>query len=493
VRRPTAAISLALATCLACAASPPGPATAPSSPPPSPASPLPGLSTPPAALPPPTLEAERRALLAELVAVDTSHGHEIDALRPVAARLERSGIHADLFEAAPGRGNLVARLKGSGAKKPLLLLAHIDVVPVEGQPWTVRPFEPTEKDGFLYGRGVNDDKGMASAVVAIVLELARSHAKLSRDVILALTSGEETDGIGVRWLLEHHPELVNAELALNEGGSVIASDDLSHVDAVEVGAAEKIFQSYKLVVKGPGGHSSIPPTDADPVPTLARALERVAALKFPPHVIAAVKGALVQLAKHETKPPLAEALLRASASAPRVALADEKALAKDRYYNALIHTTCVTTMLMASPQDNVLPTTAEAVVNCRLLPDETPEQTLDSLKKAIADPAVAVTPEQNWGGFGPFSGIDEAVMDATRKAAAHWQGAVVYAGMGTGASDSRFLRAAGIRAYGLDASPTSLAESNAGRTAHGPDERAPVRWLDDGVRFLRDVVVTLAE
>jgi acetylornithine deacetylase/succinyl-diaminopimelate desuccinylase-like protein len=439
----------------------------------------------------PTLEAERRAILAELVSIDTSHGHETDALRSVAKRFEGMGVHADLLEAGPGRGNLVARLQGSGARKPILLLAHIDVVPVEGQPWTVPPFEATEKDGFLYGRGVSDDKGMASAIIAIALELARTHAVLDRDVIVALTAGEETDGIGVRWLLEHHPELMNAELALNEGGAVIASDDESHIESVEVSAAEKIFQSYQLVVKGPGGHSSIPPTGVDPVATLARALQRVSALRFPPRALAAVKGALAFLAARE-KQPLQGALERVALSAPKVAPADEKILATDRYYNALIHTTCVTTMLHAAAQENVLPTTAEAVVNCRILPDETPQQVQATLERAVDDPAVTVTQVPHAGGFGQFTAIDASVMDAVRKSAARWPGAVVYPGMLVGASDSRFLRAAGIRAYGLYASPTSMLEERAGRTAHGPDERVPTKWLDDGVRFLRDVVLTLS-
>jgi acetylornithine deacetylase/succinyl-diaminopimelate desuccinylase-like protein len=438
----------------------------------------------------PTLEAERRAILAELVSFDTSHGHEIDALRPVAKRFEDVGVHADLFEAGPGRGNLVARLKGSGAKKPLLLLAHIDVVPVDRQPWTVPAFAVTEKDGFLYGRGINDDKGMASAVIAIALELARTHVTLSRDVIVALTAGEETSGVGIRWLLEHHPDLIAAEIALNEGGGVIAADDQSHIEGAEVSVAEKIFQSYQLVVKGPGGHSSIPPTDVDPVATLARALERVAAFRFPPRALAAVKDALAFLATRE-KGPVQGALKRVATSAPKVAPADERILSKSPYYNALIRTTCVTTMLQASPQANVLPTTAEATVNCRILPDETPAQVKATLERAIGDPAVTVTPEPQPEGGG-FTAIDESVMDAVRSSAGRWPGAVVYPSMLVGASDSRFLRAAGIRAYGLSANPTSLLEDNAGRTAHGPDERVPTKWLDDGVRFLRDVVLNLS-
>jgi acetylornithine deacetylase/succinyl-diaminopimelate desuccinylase-like protein len=494
-------LALVSALFLACESPPPAPplvagAPAPALRPPAPpagaSASTPPVATPTAPEPPPALEAERRAVLEQLVSFDTSHGREIDALKPIAERLDRAGVHAELFEAGPGRGDLVARLRGSGAKRPLLLLAHIDVVPIEGQPWTVTPFHVTEKEGFLYGRGVNDDKGMASSIVAIALELARTRAALSRDVIVALTAGEETDGIGIRWLLENHHDLLDAEIALNEGGGAFASDDLSRIDGIGVGAAEKIFQSYRLVVRGPGGHSSLPPPGVDPVATLARGLERVAALKLPARALPAIKDELGFFAQRE-KPPLSDALRHAAASAPKIAPADEKVLSTDRYYNALVHTTCVTTMLQAAPQDNVLPTTAEAVINCRLLPDETPDQVKAVLEGAIADHAVEVRAEKNWG-FGPASTLDGAVLDAMRKAAAaHWPKSPVFPTMGTGASDSRFLRAAGIRAYGLSTQPTSLVESRAGRTAHGPDERVPVRWFDDGVRFLRDVVLELAK
>jgi acetylornithine deacetylase/succinyl-diaminopimelate desuccinylase-like protein len=436
-----------------------------------------------------TLEDERRTLLAELVSFDTSHGHETDALRPIAKRFEDAGVHAEIFEPAPGRGTLVARLKGSGAKKPLLLMAHVDVVPVEGQPWTVPPFRVTEKDGFLYGRGVSDDKGMASAIVAIVLELARTRATLARDLIVALTAGEENDKVGIRWLVEHR-ELIDAELALDEGGSIVTADDQSHVAAVEVSAAEKITQNYRLVVKGSGGHSSLPPAD-DPTATLARALERVAAYKFPPRALPPVKDQLAFRALRE-QPAVRGALERIVTSAPKVTPADETILSTDRYLNALIHTTCVTTMLQGSPQANVLPTTVEAVVNCRMLPDETPAQIKATLERVIGDRAVTVTLEPRFGGVAPFTEIDASVMDAVRNAAARWPGAVVYPTMLIGSGDSRFLRAAGIRSYGLYTSPTSFAEETAGRTAHGPDERVPTKWLDDGVRFLRDVVLHLA-
>jgi acetylornithine deacetylase/succinyl-diaminopimelate desuccinylase-like protein len=434
---------------------------------------------------------ETRATLDQLVTVDTSHGHESDLLGPIADRLRQAGLPVEIVESAPGRGNLVARYKGTGAKKPLLLIAHVDVVPVEGQPWTVPAFRVTEKDGFLWGRGVNDDKGMVAAVVAIALEMARTKPVLSRDVIFALTAGEETGGTaGARWLVENRKDLVSAEIALNEGGGARVSDDFARVVLVGIGVAEKTFQSYRLTVRGKGGHSSIPPTDSDPVVTLARALIKVGEHRFPAHVLPPVRETFAASAKDEA-PPRAEALARVGATG-QLSKADDRMLSRDRAYNAQLRTTCVTTQLEGSPQDNVLPTTVQAVVNCRILPDETREQTLETLRSAIGDPTVEIAPIADFG-YGPYSPVDGVVPAAVRKvAAAMWPGVPVVSSMGAGATDSRHLRSIGVLAYGVSPVLTSRAESLAGRTAHGPDERSPAAWVPEGARFLREVTYELA-
>jgi acetylornithine deacetylase/succinyl-diaminopimelate desuccinylase-like protein len=453
------------------------------------ASPSPVAPATPSASPGSFVE-ETRAALEQLVAVDTSHGHETDLLKPVAERW-RPLLPVELVESAPGRGNLVARYKGNGTKRPLLLIAHVDVVPVEGQPWTVPPFRITEKDGFLWGRGVNDDKGMAAVIVALALEMGRTKPALSRDVIFALTSGEETGGFaGAQWLSHNRKDLLDAEIALNEGAGVRLDDDGNKVVMVGLGTAEKTFQSYSLVVRGKGGHSSVPPTDSDPVLTLSRALVKVGELRFPAHVIPATKDELAVDAKLE-KPPIAEAEARVAATG-KVSDDDERILAKDRIINAHLRTTCVTTQLKASPQDNVLPTSAEATVNCRILPDETREQTFATLQKVIGDPAVEITPIGDFG-FGPYSPPSLELTAAMQKVAgAVWPGAPVVSTMGTGATDSRYLRAIGVHAYGVSVSPLTKAEGLSGHTAHGPDERRPARWLDDGARFLRDLTYELA-
>jgi acetylornithine deacetylase/succinyl-diaminopimelate desuccinylase-like protein len=427
-----------------------------------------------------------------MVGVDTSHGGETALLEPIAALYREAGVPVQILESAPGRGNLVARLKGSGAKKPLLLLAHVDVVPVEGQPWTVPPFTMTEKEGFLWGRGVNDDKSMAAAIVALTLEMARKHEPLTRDVIVALTAGEETGGsAGARWLVEHHRDLLDAELALNEGGGTLISDDLAKPVMVGLAVSEKVFQSYKLVVKGKGGHAARPPTTGDPVVALARALVKVGEHRFPATVRPEAKADFQSELPH-AEPQYVEAMRHAISSAPRLAPADEAVLSKDAGYNAALRTTCVTTMLKGSPQDNVLPTSVEATINCRILPGETREQTRAALTKVIGDPNVDVVELENIGD-GPPSPFEGEVVDAVKKAAAaRFPGTPVVPSMSPGTTDSRHLRAVGIRAYGVSPGTFARAEAKAGHAAHGPDERKPAKWLDPGDDFFRDVVRALA-
>jgi acetylornithine deacetylase/succinyl-diaminopimelate desuccinylase-like protein len=438
------------------------------------------------------LEDEARRMLSELIAIDTSRGDETRALRPIADRLKKAGIRAEIVEGVPGRGNLVARVVGDGSKRPLLLLAHVDVVPTDGQPWTTDPFVPTEKGGFLYGRGVNDDKAMAATFAAIALELARKKTPLARDVIVALTAGEETGGfVGVQWLVKNRRELLDAEIALNEGGSVWVSNDFSHVNSVTIGVAEKVSQNYRMTARGGGGHSSMPAPNADPVQRLAKAIAKVGAQRFPAHVLPYVKDGLLSRAKGE-KPPFADALRRAAEGAPKVTPADDAILSANRLTNALIHTTCVTTMLQASPQANVLPTSAEATINCRILPDETVEGTLGALKKAVDDDAIAIETTEPFGG-GPPSPIEGEVPAAVRKVAlSMWPGAFVHPDMGVGATDSRTLRALGVAAYGIGSGMFSLAEASSGHTAHGPDERRRIEWIAPNVRYLWEVTRTLA-
>ena len=452
------------------------------------------LATPSAAeVPTPSVAEEARQILDQILAVDTSHGGETKVAALIKERFDRAGIASQILESAPGRGNLIARLKGSGAKRPLLLLAHLDVVPVEGQAWNTPPFQPTEQGGFLYARGVSDDKAMVAAIAAVALELQRSHAKLSRDLIIALTAGEETGGsAGARWLVEHHRELIDAELALNEGGALELDEQGQHVQQAGIQPAEKTFQTFRLSVRGKGGHSSVPPLD-NPITTLARALIQVGELRLPARVLPLVKGMLASAAAHE-QGALAQALRGAVASAPGLKPEDEAVLSKDRLYNAGIRTTCVATMLRGSPQDNVLPTVAEAEVNCRILPDESIDQTQAAITGAIGNPAVEITRTTDFGAGGESPlrpDLEAAVRAATTKI---WgSGVTVLQTMSAGATDSRYLRQAGIAAYGIHVAPGTLDDQRKGFGAHGANERRAVKFLAGGVQYLELITLALAQ
>ena len=446
----------------------------------------------------PAQVAEERAILAELVAADTTNppGNEERAAAVADRWLKKAGVPHQVITFAPHRQVVVARLKGDGSAKPLLLLAHLDVVGADASKWTTPPFKMTEKDGFIWGRGVSDDKGMAAAEIELIMQLHREKAKLKRDVIVALTAGEEVDSIGVRTLIEKHRALIDAEFSLNEGGNIDLRDDGESVREVGVGAAEKTFQSFEFVARGQPGHSSLPgPSTENAIYRLAGALQRLAAYKFPPRLSAVTRNYLAGRAKVE-KGELAAAMATAAEAPPSGKINDStlRILEKDPYLNAILHTTCVATMLSAGIKENALPFEAKAIVNCRLLPDETPEQTLETLRKVVADPNVTVEKHESGlpeiGGV-PMSPVVGPVPDAIRAAAGEVFGsAPTFTKLGSGASDSKYLRKAGIPSWGVDVAPATDSDS---RRAHGHDERIPVRWLAPGYDFFQRVVRKLAQ
>jgi acetylornithine deacetylase/succinyl-diaminopimelate desuccinylase-like protein len=433
---------------------------------------------------------DARKLLDELVATDTSNppGNEDKAAKLVAARLRAAGIESVLVPFAPGRTNLVARLKGDGTKKPLLLLAHLDVVGAAGQPWATPPFVVTEKDGWLYGRGVTDDKSWVAMATALVIELKKSRAPLHRDVILALTGDEESGGAGIRYVLDHRKELIgDAELALNEGGGVLL-DGLGKPRMVSLGTAEKTFQDFQLTARGIGGHSSVP-NDENAIYRLAHALDKLAAFKFPTRLTPAVRDSLRASAVTQTE-ARAKAM-RAAADTKGAEIAPELLAAMDSHplVRALTRTTCVATMTTGGTRDNALPVEARATVNCRIMPVDTIESVRDTLRQLVAGLAdVEIIKDFGIGPEVPNAGaVRDAVEKATRTV--YGPGVPVVARIGLGASDSRFLRKVGILAYGIGvmAKPDELT-----RNAHGPDEGAPASSFPLGMSFLREIVRGLA-
>lgn len=429
-----------------------------------------------------------RTLLGQMVAADTTNppGNEARAVALGVRRLDAAGIPYEVTEFAPGRENLVARLAGDGSKGPVLLLAHTDVVGAAGQDWSLPPHEMTEKGGFLYGRGVNDDLGMAAIELEVLLLLKKAGVALSRDVILAWTGDEESGGAGIQWLLENRPDSVAADVVLNEGGGIVLGRD-GVPERIELQTAEKTYQDFTLTTYGPTGHSSVPLGD-NAIYRMSRALSRVGRHTFPARLLPVTRANLTARAAEEHG-PLADAM-KALASAKGALPDDALEVADgDPGLAANLRTTCVATTIEGGTRVNALPAEVRANVNCRILPDETIREVATELVRIIGDPEVEIESDGEFGYAAP-SPLDGPGPDAIRAAAEDmWPGLPIVPFMSRGATDSRFLRAKGIPAYGID--PLALTEED-GRRAHGIDERIPADGLRPAVEFLYRVVIELA-
>jgi len=446
-----------------------------------------------AALPPGTYspEPERRGLreiYAELVGIDTSYttGQTTPAAEAMAKRFLAAGFPAEdvvVAGAAPHKANLVVRYRGTGTARPLLLLAHLDVVEAKPEDWGFDPFTLLEKDGYFYGRGTGDDKAQAAIWVANLLRYAREGRRFGRDLIVALTADEEGGGPynGVDWLLASRPELIDAELCLNEGGWGEMRGGKRLLNLVQVG--EKHYTTYRLEVRNPGGHSSMPvPENA--IYRLAAALGRVAQLEFPFRLNEVTRHYLETLAGLEGG-PLAGELRRAAAGDAAAQRAVSEA---SPAWNAVMRTTCVATGLDGGPAENALPQTAGARVNCRILPDETAEQVQAALAAAIDDDQVSIT-ITNTLGASPMSPLRPDVIEAVEQLTdAFWPGVATLPYMVMGGTDGRMLRTAGIPSYGVQGIFYEAGDIR----FHGREERVGVREFYEGQEFLYRLVERLA-
>jgi acetylornithine deacetylase/succinyl-diaminopimelate desuccinylase-like protein len=426
----------------------------------------------------------------ELVEINTvtETGDTARAADAMAARLRAAGFSdadVQVFKPAPRKGNLVARLHGTGARKPILLLAHIDVVEAKPEDWTTDPFKLVEKDGYFYGRGSGDDKYMAATFVANMIRYKEEGYKPDRDIILALETDEENldaDGLGIQWLLKNHRDLIDAELALNEGGGVGLKRGKAIRNSVQTG--EKVSVSYRLEVTNKGGHSSVPSSD-NAIYHLADGLSRLGKFAFPLDLNATTRQSLERAAELETPEVAADIRSVLSAAPDPAALAR---LSANPAYNAQLRTTCVATMLEGGHAYNALPQTARAVVNCRILPNEKVEEVAASLKRVLADDKISISqvkPEV----LSPPSAIDEALLAAIEKTSAEfWPDAPVVPVMSAGATDGSYLRNAGIPTFGH----SGLAGDVDDVRAHGKDERVRVKSFFDGQEYLYRLVKRLS-
>lgn len=432
-------------------------------------------------------EALARDLLRELVQINTteSKGSTLAAAEAMAARARAAGFPDSdvvVVQNAPRKGNLIVRLRGRpGGGKPIVLLSHLDVVEANAEDWTLPPFELIERDGTFYGRGVADDKDDGAIHLALLMRLKAEGFVPDRDIVAALTADEEGGPEnGVDWLVQHRPELLQAEYVLNEGGQGRVRDGrrLSH----DVQASEKRVQDFRLEVTNPGGHSSRPVRD-NAITRLSAALVKLGAFDFPVR-LNEITRAYFERSAAITPPPMGPAMAALVANP-----ADAQAaatLSADPTYNSQLRTTCVATMVNAGHARNALPQRATANVNCRVLPDEAPEAVQRTLEQVIGDPQVKVSMVPS-GGASPPSPLTPAVIGTIERLTAEmWPGVPVIPTMSTGATDGRFLRSAGIPVYGV-------AGQFYGETgAHGMNERIPVAAFYESLEYMYRLVRALS-
>ena len=428
-----------------------------------------------------------RQIYQEMVESRTGYttGSTTPLVEALAARFKAAGFPvADIFVggAAPKKANLVVRYRGSGTRKPILLLAHLDVVEALREDWTMDPFVFSEKDGYFYGRGTADDKAQASIWVANLIKFKREGFRPSRDIIVALTADEEGGGPfnGVDWLLKNHRELIDAEFALNEGarGMLINGKRVSN----EIGLAEKGFSNFRFEVRNKGGHSARPVPD-NAIYHLAAALSRLATHSFPMELTDVTRVYFRQLAKVET----GQLAIDLAQLAEGNQAAMEKIAATSAPLNAMLRTTCVATLLEGGHAENALPQLAAANINCRILPTDTIANVLSVLKQVAGDKVtVTVTKDE---GNSPASPLRPDVLKAfERLTDIMWPGVIAVPNMAVGASDSRFLRVLGIPSYGAG----GLFSDRDDVRAHGRDERMLVQSYFEGQKFLYELVKTLS-
>ena len=421
----------------------------------------------------------------ELVEINSGMktGNVTPAANAVAKRFRDAGIpESDLFVGGPqpDKYNVVARIHGRRAsgRKPLLLLAHLDVVEALKADWSadLDPFVFTERDGYYYGRGTSDDKAMASIFVANAIRMMREHYVPDRDIIVALTADEEGGPAnGVDWLIKTHPQLVDAGIVINEGGGGTLRNGQPLFNSVQ--ATEKVSTNITLRATNRGGHSSVPRPD-NAIVALSDALSKAGRYQFPVRFNDVTRAFFTRTADVE-EPVLGKAM-RSLVANPQ----DASALAvvsADARYNAMLRTTCVPTMLAGGHATNALPQLAEATINCRIFPSDTPEVIRADIERVINDTAIKVTMRATPRPPAPSPLLPELFEAVTQVTHDMWGDVAVIPVMSTGATDSRFFRVAGVPAYGVSGlflDPTIDAR------AHGRDERMRIKSYYEGQEFL---------
>ncbi len=428
-------------------------------------------------------------ILREYIKINTTNppGNEMEAARYLEGILRRSGIDTTIYEPIKQRANLMAMLPGKGDARPMILLNHMDVVPVEGDKWDLDPFGGIVKEGYIHGRGAIDMKGKAVAELMAVLLLKRHDIPLKRGIIFLATADEETGGRwGVKWMLDREPRLKEAAFVLNEGGNIIVREN-GQVDHYEIATAQKVVSQFTVRARGRTGHGSIPHGDSANV-KLIRALHRIVEWETPFVVIPLVKEYFTNLAK--VKPPeestgyqdIGESLCDPSFAETFTATA---------YYNAMVRNTLTPTILKAGQKVNVIPSEAEAAFDCRILPGTSSEDFFARLREIIGDEEIEISPVLDFESQPlPPSPTDNEFYQAIYKVAQRRHpGCVVTPFLITGATDSRFFREAGLPCY--DFSPFRLSQEEL-KLVHGHNERISIENLGFASEVIFEIIQEVA-
>jgi acetylornithine deacetylase/succinyl-diaminopimelate desuccinylase-like protein len=435
------------------------------------------------------MDREARAIFQQLIEINTtdSVGNVTTAAEAMAKRLRDAGFpEQDIHVTGPNdrKKNLVARYRGTGQRKPVLFIGHLDVVEARREDWTTEPFQFIEKDGYFYGRGTRDMKEGDAILVSSFLRLKREGFKPDRDLILALTADEEGGHFnGVDWLTKEHRDWIDAEYCINLDGGEFERFRGKRVLA-GLQASEKVYVDFQFETTNPGGHSSSPgPENA--IYELAAALLKLQSFSFPVHINDITRTYFRDSAKLATG-TLADDF-RGVAKEPPDPVAIQH-LSAIPYYNSILHTTCVATMLSGGHAPNALPQMARSTVNCRIFPGEDPHEVHKTLERVVSDAKVSVTvlAEKTADGkeipivaVPPSPLIPEVSTALDKTLATLWPGLPVVPTMSIGATDGKFLRIAGIPTYGISCMFFDMEDDR----SHGKDERVGVQDFYQGVEF----------
>ena len=428
---------------------------------------------------------ETLQIFQDYIRIDTTNppGDEIKAANFLGAILEKEGIPFAVETSAPRRANLIAWLKGRGEKKPIVLLNHMDVVPAPAAKWSTPPFSGEIRNGYVYGRGTIDMKGMGIVELMSLINLKRRGIPLNRDLIFLAVADEETGGVmGAKWVLEHHPELKEIEGVLNEGGGGVLHEGKRWY---EVSTSQKVICQVKVTTKGKGGHASVPAA-ASAVIILTEALHRIQKYTFPYKLLPSVWEYFKRLAPFQAASwqPVFDDIEGAVRKGDPVLTE----IMKEPSYYAKTHDTAAVTVLRAGEKVNVVPEEAMARVDCRLLPGTSPDAFLNFLKEIIQDPRVEI--EATFKGVdAPPTSHDTPIFHAIEQAVAVMDpGAIVTPNLVSGATDSRYFRAIGVDCY--DFCPFRFSPEER-LLIHGTDERISIENLGFGVEMMVEILMNL--